>query len=67
MLRARAAAIEHPLAIDLDAAGVRRVEPGDQVQQRGLAGTGLADHGDVLAAVEIEREFVQDGTVAEVA
>jgi hypothetical protein len=37
------------LAVNRDAPGVRRLEPGDQPQQRGLAATGMAKQADDLA------------------
>ncbi len=53
------------LAADDDAAGVRRIEAGDQVQQGGLAGARLADHGDVLAGGQFEIERIEDRPRAE--
>ena len=44
---------------DDDAARVRHVEPGDEIEERGLAGAGLAHHGDVLAGGEVQRHVVQ--------
>ena len=48
-------------AFDLDSAGLRAVESGDQVEQRRLAGTGFADDRDVFAAADVERERVEHG------
>jgi hypothetical protein len=38
---------------ETDAAGLRSVEAGDQVEQRRLARAGLAHHGDVVAGGEL--------------
>ena len=42
----------HQLAGDLDLALVRRVQPGHQVQQRGLAAAGRAHQGDEVARLD---------------
>ena len=44
---------------DDDAARVRHVEPGDEIEQRGLAGARLAHDGDVLAGGELQRHVVR--------
>ncbi len=45
----------HVLTGDDDAARVRHVEPGDEIEQRGFAGARLAHDGDVLARGELQR------------
>src|SRR4051794_3520125 len=42
------------LPLEGDGAGAGRGQPGERLQQRGLAAAGGADHGDELAAREIE-------------
>ena len=42
----------HVLVVEEIAAGARRVEASDHLQQRRLAGAGGAEHGDVLAALK---------------
>jgi len=51
--RADVAAVEH------DAAAVGGIEPGDEVEERGLAHPGLADDRDVFAAPQFERDAAQ--------
>jgi len=41
---------------DLHAPGRRPVEPGDQVEQGGLAAAGLAEHGDIFSGVDAETD-----------
>ena len=48
-------------------AGVRRVEPGDEVEHRGLAGAVRPDDADELAFVDGERQRVDGGDAAEAA
>ena len=48
------------LAIDDDRAGIRRVEPGQDVQHRGLAAAGMPDQADEFAAVHAEPEIAED-------
>ena len=50
---------------DLDGALLRRVDAGEGVEQRGLAGAVRADHGQDLAAVHLQRHLVQAGHAAE--
>jgi hypothetical protein len=42
--------------IHLDRAGARPHQPGDDLQKRALAAAGRSDHGDELAAAELEIE-----------
>ena len=51
------------LAVQLDAAGGRRVEPAHQVQQRALARARGADDGQRLAGAHVEVDAVQHGQV----
>ena len=48
------------LAADQDFSGIGLVEPGDQVEQRGLAGTGLTDDGDEFARRDRQIETVEN-------
>src|SRR5262245_52332464 len=52
----------HFLSIERDSAAVRLVEPGDQVEQGGLADAGLAHDGDVFTARDVERDAAQQFT-----
>ena len=54
-------------AREVDAAGVRRVEPGDEIEQRGLAGAVRPDDADQLALGDGERQRVDGGDAAEAA
>ena len=45
--------------------GIDRLEPGDDVEQSGLADARLAHDRDVLASAEAERNAVEDGASAE--
>jgi hypothetical protein len=47
-------------AVDFDAPRVRAVQPGDQVEQRGLPRARLADDRDVLARSDPERQLVEN-------
>ncbi len=47
------------LAGDRDRAGVGRVEPAEDVQQRALAASGRTHHGDPLAGIHGERHTVE--------
>src|SRR5262245_46648666 len=46
-------------AIQRDVAAIRQVEPGNQIEQRGLAGTRFADDGNVFATRHLERDIAQ--------
>ena len=48
-----------------DGAAVRFVEPGEHPQQRGLAGAVRAAEADTLAVVDLPRDAVEQGSVAE--
>src|SRR5437588_295330 len=50
---------------EMDLARVDRLEPGDDVEQRGLADARFAEDCDVFARAHLERDLVQDGTPAE--
>ena len=61
-LRRQIAPVAEPeVAVALDAAARGRIEPRDQAQQRGLAGTGRADDGQHAVDVElhVQREAAQ--------
>ncbi len=45
--------------------GVSGIEPGEQPQQRGLAGAGRAEHRNEFAGLDIEIDTVEDGTFSE--
>ena len=47
-------------AVDQDAAGGRVVEPGNQADERRLAGAGQPDECDHFAGVRVECDVVQD-------
>ena len=49
--------------VDRDAAGVGPVEPGDRVDQRGLAGAGAAEEGGEAASA-LERGVQREGPQA---
>ena len=53
-------------AVDLDAAGVDRLQPVDRPAQRGLAGSGGAEHHDDLAARHVQVDAAQHVHRAEV-
>ncbi len=55
----------HVLAVDQDAAGVGRLEAGQQAQQRGLAAARAAQQGEQLAAFDVEIDAVDGGDRAE--
>jgi hypothetical protein len=46
-------------AVEADAAGARRLEPGDKVQERGLARAALADQRQHLAGSQVEVDAVE--------
>ena len=56
--------LRHLLALDQDLAGRRREQPGDHLQQRGLAAAGRADHDEELALVDVEIQRPQRRHVA---
>ena len=47
-------------AVDHDVTGRRRIEPGDQVEQRGLARTGTTNQGNELSLRDLQGH-VADG------
>ena len=51
-------------AVEEHAAGVERLEPGDQVEQRGFAGAVGADDADDLALVDVEGDVGVGGEAA---
>ena len=53
------------LAVEQDAALVRRLEAGEQAQQRGLAAAGRAEQREELALEDVERQAVDRGDAAE--
>ncbi len=53
------------LAFEDDAPGVRRLQPGDDPQQRGLAAARRPQQGDQFTAGEVERNLVERGEGAE--
>ncbi len=64
--RRRAARAASPIDGDLgtadaDVALVDRVEPGDQVQERALAGAGFAGQREAVVGWQIEGHAVEDG------
>src|SRR5690606_4766799 len=63
--RDEAAAAGDHLPVERDRAGVRKLEPGDQAQDRALAGAGRAEQRQDLAALDVERHVVDHGAPAE--
>ena len=55
----------HVLAVDLDAAGIGRLQPGQQAEQRGLAAARAAQQGEQLAAGDLEIDIVDGDDGAE--
>src|SRR6202043_2872424 len=53
------------LALHQDVAGARLVEPGEAVEQRGLAGAVRADQAEDLALMHVERHAIQRDDAAE--
>ncbi|ELS27672.1 hypothetical protein ppKF707_3599 [Metapseudomonas furukawaii] len=51
--------------MELDAAGIRRFQAGDDAQQAGLAAPGRAEEGHELAAVDIQVDVVERAEGAE--
>ena len=49
------------MAIQGDGAGINIVEPHEQLDHGGLAGTGGANDGDLLAGLHLTAEIVDDG------
>ena len=65
---ARQAFRRHPgdlLAAQANRAGARRVDAGDQIEQRGLAGAVGADHGVDRSLVDVETDLRNRGDAAE--
>ena len=58
--------VDEPDVADLDAAGARRMDSGEQPSERRLARAGRPDDGDPLARLEIEVEAVEDVAVLHV-
>jgi hypothetical protein len=52
-------------ATDLDAARIRPVLAGDEVEQRGLAGAVRADHADEFAVLDRQVDRIDGGQPAE--
>jgi hypothetical protein len=46
-------------------AGIRLFKTGDQTQQRGLAAAGRSEQREELAFIDVERQLIDDGGVAE--
>ena len=57
--------VRHVAPADLDHAFVLRVEAGDRAQQRGLAAAGGPEEADELALLDVERDVLQRGELAE--
>ena len=53
------------LAAQQDLAGIRRLEPGEHAQQRGLAATGRPQQRKKFSGADVERELVDRGEAAE--
>ena len=53
-------------AVDLDDAGVRLLQTGDDAQQRGLAAAGRPEQRREVAAVDVDRDVAESDEVAEV-
>ena len=51
--------LAHAVAVQLVFAGGRRVEAADEVHQRGFAGAARPHDGDVIAALDVQRNFAQ--------
>ena len=54
----------HVAPLDTDAAGLRRLEAGNQFQQGGLAATGWSDQSDELTRAYTKRDAFESGIVA---
>ena len=52
------------LTVEGDLAGVRPVEPGDQIEERGLAGAVRPDQACDLAALDAERDVIDGDDTA---
>ena len=57
--------VRHVAPADLDHAFVLRVEARDRAQQRGLAAARGPEEADELALVDVERDVLQGGELAE--
>ncbi len=57
-------ALGQVIAVQHDPAVIRRVDPGEAIQQGALAGTGRAHDRNPLPAAYLEREIVQDRSLA---
>ena len=55
----------HVVAVDVDAAGRRALQAGDDAQQRRFAAARSAEQADEFARLDIERDAVQHGHLAE--
>ncbi len=51
--------------LEPDLSGIGRLEPGDDVEQRGLADPRFAEHGDVLPLTHIKGNGIEHRTLAE--
>ncbi len=56
---------EHRLAVEVDVALRRRVQTGEHVEERGLAGAVGTDEGDDRAERDVEVDVVDGGEAAE--
>ena len=56
---------QQALAVEAQRAGVRLVEPGDHVEERGLAGAVRPDQADDLPRLDVERDIVDRDDPAE--
>ena len=55
--------LPHILTINQHLPVLRVVEPTDEIHQRGLTGTALADNSDELARLNLNADVFQDGSV----
>ena len=55
----------HVLALEFDEAGRGLLEPADHPQRRGLAAAGWAEEGEELTVLDVERDVVHGGHIAE--
>ena len=54
------------VSVEPDVAGLDVVVPGDDVDDRALAGTGRPDEPDLLAWLGVQRDVEQDGDAGDV-
>ena len=55
----------HALVAEVDLAGRRRLEPGDDAEQRGLAAAGRAEEGHELPLLDLEHDIAKRNDAAE--